>query len=93
VSGNPSVKEEGLIDKRKPSFPMSQLYTTEIAQHENTLLSEDSYFFNFLNSKVRLTELGLYILGSIKGKPTRFEQPVDYANQYDVSMFNPPSTP
>ena len=51
---------EGVIatDKRKPPF---------------RLLSGDSYFFNFLNSKVRLTELGLYILGSIKGEPTRFE--------------------
>ncbi len=58
-----------------------------MAQHENTLLSGDSYFFNFLNSKVRLTELGLYILGSIKGVPTTFEQAVDYANQYDASMF------
>ena len=71
---------EGVIatDKRKPPF---------------RLLSGDSYFFNFLNSKVRLTELGLYILGSIKGEPTRLKQPVDHANQYHVSMFNPPSTP
>lgn len=44
-------------------------------QETNILLSEDSYFYNFLNSKVRLTELGLYILDSIKAEPIRFEQP------------------
>jgi hypothetical protein len=45
---------EGIItiDKKKP---------TEMA-HEDNILSGDFYFFNFLNSKVRLTELGLYIL-------------------------------
>jgi len=31
------------------------------------LLRGDSYFYDFLNSKVRLTELGLYILDLIKG--------------------------
>ena len=29
--------------------------------------SGDYYFYNFLNSKVKLTEIGLYILESIKG--------------------------
>ncbi len=71
------------IDKRKP---------TEMAHEGNILLSGDSYFFNFLNSKVRLTELGLYILDSIKGGQIRFEQSVDHtSSQYDVSMFNTPN--
>jgi hypothetical protein len=68
------------IDRRKP---------TEIAHEDNILLSGDSYFFNFLNSKVRLSELGLYILNSIKEGQIRFEQPVDHTNQYDVSMPTP----
>jgi hypothetical protein len=75
---------EGIItiDKRKP---------TEMA-HEDNILSGDFYFFNFLNSKVRLTELGLYVLDSIKGGQIRFEQPVDHtSSQYDVSMFNTPN--
>ncbi|MFZ0325730.1 MAG: hypothetical protein WBP64_04995 [Nitrososphaeraceae archaeon] len=33
----------------------------------NMLVSGDYYFYNFLNSKVKLTEIGLYILESIKG--------------------------
>ena len=31
------------------------------------LVSGDYYFYNFLNSKVKLTEMGLQILESIKG--------------------------
>ena len=34
----------------------------------NTLVSGDYYFYNFLNSKMKLTEIGLQILESIKGK-------------------------
>src|SRR5690348_9232416 len=45
------------IDKRKPIEKV----------REDNILTGDSYFFNFLNSKVGLTELGLYILVSIKG--------------------------
>lgn len=32
------------------------------------LVSGDYYFYNFLNSKVKLTDVGLYILDSIKGE-------------------------
>jgi len=78
-----------IIDKKSLS---SQLNPPQMI-HENDyiLLTGDSY--NFLNSKVRLTELGLYILDSIKGEPIRFEQPVDHVNQYDLSMFEPPTIP
>jgi hypothetical protein len=62
-------------------------------QEANILLSGDSYFYNFLNSKVRLTELGLYILNSIKGVSVKFEMPVDNANQYDLTSFNAPTMP
>ena len=34
----------------------------------NMLVSGDYYFYNFLNSKVKLTEIGLQILESIKEK-------------------------
>ena len=33
----------------------------------NVLVSGDYYFYNFLNSKIKLTEIGLQILESIKG--------------------------
>jgi hypothetical protein len=35
--------------------------------NRNVLVSGDYYFYNFLNSKVKLTEMGLQILESIKG--------------------------
>lgn len=35
---------------------------------QDIIASGDYYFYNFLNSKVKLTELGLYILETIKGK-------------------------
>jgi hypothetical protein len=59
-------------------------------QEVNILLNGDSYFYNFLSSKVRLTELGLYILDSIKGVPAKIESPVQHSNQYDLSTLNPP---
>ena len=34
----------------------------------NMLVSGDYYFYNFLNSKVKLTKIGMYILESIKGE-------------------------
>jgi hypothetical protein len=34
----------------------------------NILVSGDYYFYNFLNSKIKLTEIGLQILESIKGE-------------------------
>lgn len=78
---------EGVIATEK-----IESHATGIVQEKeaNILLSGDSYFYNFLNSKVRLTELGLYILDSIKVEPIRFEQPVNHVNGYDLSIFNPP---
>jgi hypothetical protein len=62
-------------------------------QEANMLLSGDTYFYNFLNSKVKLTGLGLYILDSIKGVPVKFEMPMDNANQHDLTSFNTPTMP
>jgi hypothetical protein len=57
---------EGVIAIDKSNFhSSSQLHPTEMMQEDNILLRGDSYL-SFLNSKVRLTELGLYILDSIK---------------------------
>jgi hypothetical protein len=63
----------------------SQLYPTEMMREDNILLRG--------NSKVRLTELGLYILDSIKEDLSKKELPVDQANQFDLASFNPPTRP
>ena len=54
------------IDKIDSPSSSSELHDTEMIQEDNILLRGDSYFYNFLNSKVRLTELALYILDTIK---------------------------
>ncbi len=40
---------------------------TQPIQDLNILVSGDFYFHNFLSSKVKLTDVGLYILDTIKG--------------------------
>ena len=72
------------IDKTKSPSSSSQLHPTELIQEDNILLRGDSYFYDFLNSKVRLTELGLYILDSIKEDLSNKELPVNQANQFDL---------
>ena len=37
------------------------------ADQRNMLVSGDYYFYNFLNSKVKLTDVGLYILDTMRG--------------------------
>jgi len=71
----------------------SELHNTEMIQEDNILLRGDSYFYNFLNSKVRLTELDLYILESIKEDLSRKQLPENQGNQFDLSSFNPPTRP
>ncbi|MDP9289946.1 MAG: hypothetical protein M3P08_17360 [Thermoproteota archaeon] len=81
------------IDKTTSPSSSSQLHPTEMRQKDNILLRGDSYFYDFLNSKVRLTELGLHILDSIKEDLSKKELPVNQANQFDLSSFNPPTRP
>ena len=44
------------------------------------------YYYNFLNSKVKLTDLGLYILDSIKGEQL---QQKSFSNQDQTSDASP----
>jgi len=81
------------IDKTNSPSSSSRLHPTEMMRDDNILLIGDSYFYDFLNSKVRLTELGLYILDSIKEDLSKKELPVNQANQFDLSSFNPPTRP
>jgi hypothetical protein len=86
---------EGVIAIDKTSSPSlsSQLHPTETMREDSILLRGDSYFYDFLNSKVKLTELGLYILDSIKEDLSKKESPMNQANQFDLSSFNPPTRP
>jgi hypothetical protein len=81
------------IDKTNSPSSSSQFHTTAMMQEDNILIRGDSYFYDFLNSKVRLTELGLYILDSIREDLSKKELPVNQANQFDLSSFNPPTRP
>jgi hypothetical protein len=62
---NYALSEGVIAIDETTSTSSSELHTTKMIQEDNILLKEDSYF-NFLNSKVKLTELGLYVLDSIK---------------------------
>lgn len=42
---------------------------------QDIIASGDSYFYNFLNSKVKLTELGLYILDTLRGEVDKIRAP------------------
>ena len=52
----------GVIRYDKPTKPLGSEETGALG-----IPLTGDYYFNFLNSKVKLTELGLYILESIKG--------------------------
>jgi len=84
---------EGVIAIDEPTLSSSQFHKTEMMQEDNILLRGDSYFYDFLNSKVRMTELGLYILDSIKDDLSSKELPVNQTNQFDLSSFNRPTRP
>jgi hypothetical protein len=56
-----------VIDKSSPS--QSHLDYPDVSFDDNNILvSGDYYFYNFLSSKVKLTDLGIYILETIKAE-------------------------
>jgi hypothetical protein len=79
---------ERVIAFDKPTKSWSQFPAGENIFATGILLSGD-YYYNFLNSKVRLTELGLYILDSIKSEVLKKEPAYNQTNTFDVSPFNP----
>jgi hypothetical protein len=56
-----------VVDKSAASSATTAHEDTHPIQDLNVPVSGDFYFHNFLSSKVKLTDLGLYILESIKG--------------------------
>ncbi|MGC2427313.1 MAG: hypothetical protein WA421_09770 [Nitrososphaeraceae archaeon] len=57
----------GVIAVDKSAVSSTSHEDTQPIQDLNILVSGDFYFHNFLSSKVKLTDVGLYILESIKG--------------------------
>jgi hypothetical protein len=57
----------GVIDVDKSASSSTSHEDTQPIQDLNILVSGDFYFHNFLSSKVKLTDVGLYILDTIKG--------------------------
>lgn len=62
---------------------LSQRHYAMISEGNN-LISGDYYLYDFLNSKLRLTELGLYILDSIKGDSLKMESIKNLKNHFDI---------
>jgi hypothetical protein len=54
------------VDKSAAASSTTAYEDTQSIQDLNILVSGDFYFHNFLSSKVKLTDVGLYILESIK---------------------------
>jgi hypothetical protein len=57
----------GIIAVNKSAASSSAYEYTHHIEDLNILVSGDYYFHNFLSSIVKLTDVGLYILGSIRG--------------------------
>ena len=56
-----------IVDKSAAAASSTTTYEdTQSIQDLNVLVSGDFYFHNFLSSKVKLTDVGLYILESIR---------------------------
>jgi hypothetical protein len=74
-------------------FDKSTLVHTDVSSNfplteQDVIAGGDYYFYNFLNSKVKLTELGLYILDTLKGK--QFDK-ANFSPSYDTTGLQPPS--
>src|ERR671911_2094051 len=52
----------------KSTFVHSDISSNFPLTEHDIIAGEDYYFYNFLNNKVKLTELGLYILDTLKGE-------------------------
>jgi len=66
----------GVISYDKPKKQLGSEETSALG----IPLSGD-YYYNFLNSKVKLTELGLYILDSVKGNQLEHKSSVPQEHQ------------
>lgn len=78
---------EGVIEMDKETMPKA------ITTPEAMLEAGDTYFQQFLSSKVRLTALGLYIADCIKGCQTEQEIIEKARERFGSGTFVPPEHP
>lgn len=69
------------------------LRNVPVTAAEGLLVAGDTYFQQFLNSKVKLTKLGLYFLECIKGCETEQEILEKARDRFDSGTFMPPESP
>lgn len=65
----------------------------EVILAESVLLAGDTYFQQFLSSKVKLTALGLHLLDCIKGCQTEQEIIENARQRFESGIFFPPEHP
>ena len=65
----------------------------EVILAESVLLAGDTYFQQFLSSKVKLTTLGLHLLDCVKGCQTEQEIIENARQRFESGIFFPPEHP
>jgi hypothetical protein len=84
------------LDRREINYALSErviaIDKLNTSSPTGSILLSGDYYFNFLSSKVRLTELGLYILDSIKDHIQTKELLYNQTDAF-VSPFNPTTRP
>lgn len=78
----------GVIEMDKETMPK-----VDVTSPEAMLTAGDTYFQQFLSSKVRLTALGLYIVDCIKGCQTEQEIIEKARERFGSGTFAPPEHP
>ncbi len=78
----------GVIAVDKSAAASTAYEDTPHIQDLNILVSGDFYFHNFLSSKVKLTDVGLYILESIKGTEKQWNNDIILPKEMDEQKQN-----
>ena len=79
--------DSGVIEVDKAASAIINITSTS-----DLLVAGDTYFYQFLNSKVRLTKLGSYLLDCIKGSQTE-QEVLQRAREKFGLDFMPPESP
>jgi hypothetical protein len=77
----------GVIRYDKPTKPLGSEETSALG-----IPLTGDYYYNFLNSKVKLTDVGLYILDSLKGNHLERKSSMILENQHSDIGPRRPST-
>ena len=80
----------GVIEIDRSSLPKNEIGIGSIGTF---LVSGDVFYYRYLSSKVRLTELGKHILASIKGSLTDQEILDRARDMFESDTFMPPDRP